>query len=432
MLPAQIPSHASAERSPPRPAIIILLILLLFAFNSSATAQQSRPEKSLYVRVDGGLSGYLGDNNTRPFNPDVFGVDDKWPYSVGVELGYQFRPRWGVSLGMQAANYPIITRFAAGLNVENHPTTRRTVQLLIRHLVRSGQVAPYVQFGYHVTFGDVTIFEESRLENGTPLNTQYHYIHGPLLGVGLDYAVHPRFSVFAEASAHATLMDDSVDGRLPLGPPQPTNLDETNRFGTFDLLNAYGFGVAYRMWHQSDDVDDANSMGVRKVEGNNRSSGRSMVRVSRTFYDGLTTLSFHHAPRGLGTVFLGIEGGLGPRSIFVRYAFQDGRNLADDHHFTGAFVGLSARWFPLETRRGSVHPHIGVTAAIPAQAHLVAGIDVSLGSSLTVGAEGRYTYCPTRKQFFEQGLIEENISYRMTRDCEYQYDLGLTMGYTIH
>lgn len=434
MHPARIlpdsPSYGSLR---PHTIVRLLLFSTIFLLSSPpALAQRPRPEHSLFLRAHGGLSGYLGDNNTLPFNPDAFTVEGKWPYSAGFELGYQFKDRWSASVGLLVANYPIITRFYPNLNVEDHPTRRRTFQLLLRHRLSNGRVAPYVHFGYHATFGEVTIFEESRLESGRPLNTQRHYIHGPLLGLGLDYAIHPRFSLFVETSAHVTLMDDSVDGRLPLGPPQPTNLDETNRFGTFDLLNAYSLGFVYRPLCGSACSGSAAPMNSNRTKNPDERSGRSMIRVSRTLHDALTTASFYYAPPGLDALFIGVEGGLGPRSIFVRYTYPDGQDILDTAHFTGAFVGLSTQWYPFAARSSNIHPHVGFTAAIPAQGHLVAGVDYSLGPSVTLGVEGRYAYCPTRRQVFRKGVIEENIGYRMNRVCDYEYDVGLTMGYRMH
>ncbi|MCH8960787.1 MAG: outer membrane beta-barrel protein [Bacteroidetes bacterium] len=428
MPPIQSKPDPASPRSVVRRSLVRLLLLsiVLLISSTSASAQASRSGQALFLKARGGLSSYLGDNNTVPFNTDAFTVAGKRPYSVGFELGYQFNDRWSAGLGMQFADYPIITRFYNDLNVDDHPTTRRTFQLLLRYLFNRRRLAPYLHFGYHLTFGDVTIFEVSRLQNGEPLNIQSHYIHGPLLGLGLDYAVNPRLSLFVEATAHVTLMDDSVDGRLPLGPPQPTNLRETNRFGTFDLLNAYNLGLVYRPWCGSSCSGSDGTIGSDRTTKDPERAGQSMIRFSKSLGDDLTTLSYHYAPRRFKAFFLGIEGGLVPRSIYVRYTYPDGQESLDKTHFTGSFLGLSARWFPLETRSSKIKPHLGFTAAIPAQAHLMAGIDYSLGTALRLGLEGRYAYCPTRRQEFHKG-----ISYRMNRVCDYQYGVGFTMGYRV-
>ncbi len=422
---ARIPLFPARRRSrlPRSLRRLLLLLTLLLSVATAAPAQAPRSGSALFLRARAGLSSYLGDNNTVPFNPEAFAVAGKRPYSLALEVGYQWNDRWSAGLGVQQADYPLVTRFYPGLNVEDHPTTRRTFHLLLRYQFNPRRLAPYVHFGYHLTFGDVNIFEVSRLQNDEPLNTQSHYMHGPLLGFGLDYAVTPRLSLFAEVTAHATLMDDSVDGRLPLGPPQPTNLRETNRFGTFDLLNAYSVGLVYRPWCRAGCAGAAVAARKPKSPGG---GGRSMLRFSKMLDDGLATLSYHYAPRGLKAVFLGIEGGLVPRSIYVRYTYPDGQQSLDKAHFTGSFVGLSARWFPLQARAAAVNPHVGLLAALPAQAHLVAGIDYRLGTALTLGVEGRYTYCPTKRQVFHK-----EISYRMNRVCNYEYGLGLALGYRL-
>ncbi len=429
MLLIQILSDPASPRSIAQRTIsrLLLLSIVLLIASTSALAQAPRSGQALFLKARGGLSSYLGDNNTTPFNTDAFTVAGKRPYSVGFELGYQFNDRWSAGLGLQFADYPIITRFYNDLNVDDHPTTRRTFQLLLRRMLNRRRLAPYLHFGYHLTFGDVTIFEVSRLQNGEPLNIQSHYIHGPLLGLGLDYAVNPRLSLFVEATAHATLMDDSVDGRLPLGPPQPTNLRETNRFGTFDLLNAYTLGLVYRPWCGASCSGSDGTIASDRTPKDPDRAGQSMIRFSKSLGDDLTTLSYHYAPRRFKAFFLGIEGGLAPRSIYVRYTYPDGQQSLDKAHFMGSFIGFSARYFPLNARSSKLNPHVGFTAAIPAQAHLVAGVDYTLGTSLTVGLEGRYAYCPTRRQEFHK-----EITYRMNRVCDYDYGLGFAMGYRLH
>ena len=67
-------------------------------------------------------------------------------------------------------------------------------------------------------------------------------------------------------------------------------------------------------------------------------AGQSMIRLSKAVDAGLTTLSYHYAPRRFKAFFLGIEGGLAPRSIYVRYTYPDGQQSLDKAHFTGSFI----------------------------------------------------------------------------------------------
>lgn len=389
--------------------------VLLLALSITPPPSKAQVD-GFFLKSRAGLSDYLGDNNTIPFNQEAFVVEGKKPYSFGVEVGYQVNDRWSLSLGAQQANYPVITRFFEGLNIADDPTTRHTYQFMVRYQMnerRRAPVVPYVHFGYHLTFGDVNIYEASRLQNGETLNTQSHYMHGPLLGVGLDYPLTPKLSLFVEATAHASLMDDSVDGRLPLGPPQPTNLREVNRFGTFDLLNAIGIGLAYRPWCGASCASgpkprDPERMGVR------------MLRVSKSLNDRVLMVSYQYAFAGFKRLFLGVEGGLIPRSIHVRYTYPDGQESLDNTYFTSTYIGVSARLFPLREPVARLRPFVGATAGAPRQAQLMAGVDFALSKALSVGLEGRYVACPTRRQDFHK-----HISYRMNRVCEYGSSVGL-------
>ena len=415
------------------PRSIFVLILLLTVWTApSAQAQLTPDGGGFFLKARAGFSDYLGDNNTAAFNTAALGVPGKVPYSFGFEVGYQLTDRWSTGFGVQHANYPIITRFYHHLNVADHPTERRTYQLLVRYRMGAHQLRPFTHMGYHLTFGDVNIFEKERLAKGEILNTQRHYMHGPFLGLGMEYVVSPRLSLFLEATAHVTLMDDSVDGRLPLGPPQPTNLREANRFGTFDLLNAFGVGLLYRPL--------CGSACARTLFPDPRSArrpppGHRMLRVTKMVGDKIATLSYHYALPGVRSVLVGLQAGLMPRSIYVRYAFADGQHSLDNTYFNGSFLGLSSRWFPLRGRQARLQPHVGFTASIPVQAHLVGGVDYRLGSALTVGVEGRFIHCPPKQQEIHNGVRfqgrGERVVYHMNRACEAQRGVGVAIGYKL-
>lgn len=399
-----------------RAAWLVPLVAVVVLAASSVSAQ---PMEGLFLKARAGVSDYLGDNNTVPFSREAFAVDGKWPYSVGFEVGYQLNDRWGIGLGAQVANYPVITRFFDGLYIADDPTIRRTYQLMLRYRMDGRRLVPYTHFGYHLTFGKVNIFEASRLQNGKVLNTQSHYIHGPLLGLGLEVALTPQLSVFAEATAHASLMDDSVDGRLPLGPPQPTNLREANRFGTFDLLNAFGLGMTYRPW-----CGPACAGTAAPKPRDPERRGVRMLRVAQSLQDKVFMVSYQYAFPGFKRLFLGVESGMIPRSILVRYTYADGQESLDETYFTSTYIGFAARLFPLHApvaRR--LRPFVGFTAGEPRQAQLMAGVDVDLTEALSVGVEGRYLICPVRRQTFAK-----EIHYRMNRVCEYGSSVGLVAG----
>lgn len=371
-----------------------------------------------FVAVHGGLSSYLGDNNTTPLNSDAFRVPGKAPLGAGLEVGYQFSFRWQVAVGLFQADYPLITRFDPYRDFTHDPTTRRTYRLLVRYRAGTGRLAPYVHAGAHLTFGDVTIFEAMRLWKGQPLNVQHHYIFGPLFGVGLTYSLTHHLALFADLTAHFTLMDDSVDGRLPLGPPQPTSFGAKNRFGTFDLLSGLGLGLRLRPWCGTCD-------GPPPRRGPRR--WHPLFRLSRpVHYDGLAA-AFLLAPAAFDRLFFGFEGGLLPRSIFVRYLYPDGQESTDETLFTGAFLGLSARYYPLGRRPAGPAPSAGVTVAVPAHVRLSVGLDVALTRAWAAGLEARYVLCPDRRR-----AIDGRIGYRMRRACTARGGVGLSLSYFLH
>jgi|GEM_PF-4878938 len=396
----------------------LCLVIVLFGSSAPVTAQSWRSGQSLYVKVRGGLSGYLGDNNTVPLNPEAFSASGKLPYSLGVEMGYQFGERWSVGVGIQWAMYPLITRFYEDLDVRHDPTSRRSYEVLFRHLMSRRRLAIFTQFGFHLTYGDVNIYEAKRLDAGKKLNRQYQYMYGPLFGIGLDYVLTPHLSFLLEINALVSLMDDSADGRLALGPPQPDNIGVKNRFGTFDLLNAYGFGVTYRP------SCGAACKGATHERHMSSGSRRSFLRFSTMNEGKVTALSYYFALDRKQNFFIGGEMGLVPRAIRVSYFFPDGPNVQDNNRFTGAFLGLSTQWYPLGRSTTRFDPRLAATAAIPRQAHFTAGLDYSVTPNWTLGVETRYVACPTT---FERHPTQ--IGKELTRKCEYKMGVGLAFGY---
>lgn len=91
-----------------------------------AVAQVERGAETLYLRPHVGLSYYMGDNERSPFNfdGDMF---DKFPYNVGLELGYQFTSSYSVGLAFRTGDYTQITDFEVPTSTENHPTDRKSV-----------------------------------------------------------------------------------------------------------------------------------------------------------------------------------------------------------------------------------------------------------------------------------------------------------------
>lgn len=202
---------------------LVVAFAVLAILGGEAMAQ--RMEQTAYLRPRVGLSSYFGDNEKSPFNFNGDAFDEGFPYSLGLEAGYQFNPRYSLGLGVQFADYPIITQFVNGLDVSDHSTTRTSVQLIARYLLSEGKVAPYVHAGAHVTFGDVT-----QRPGTAPLNDQSETAFGPLLGAGLDVMVSRQASFFVEWTTNFAFGDDKVDAR------------DDNGLGGFDWLNAASVG----------------------------------------------------------------------------------------------------------------------------------------------------------------------------------------------
>ena len=205
------------------PSGFLLAFALLLVMGGDAMAQ--RMEKTVFLRPRVGISSYFGDNEKSPFNFNGDAFEEGFPYSLGLEVGYQFNPRYSLSLGVQFADYPIITQFAENLNIDDHSTTRTTVQLIARYMLSRGKVAPYLHAGGNLTFGNVT-----QPPGISPVNNERETAFGPLVGVGLDIMLSQQASFFVEWTSNFTFDDDNVDARV------------NNGFGSFDMINAASVG----------------------------------------------------------------------------------------------------------------------------------------------------------------------------------------------
>ena len=211
--------------------IITLFALVCIAFGFSAStvsAQAFRPEDTFFIKPKVGIAWYLGDNEQSPFNFnfDAYEIDGKLPYALAGEIGYQYSVPFSMSVAFQFGNYPVITQFGEQTegSIEEDPTTRSTVQLFgtLKAANAFTRVAPYLQFGAHYSFGDV-----QQQTGGNESESAF----GPLVGLGLDFALNDRTSFFIENTSSLTFGDDAMDA------------NEDNGFGSFDVLNALGIGL---------------------------------------------------------------------------------------------------------------------------------------------------------------------------------------------
>jgi outer membrane protein OmpA-like peptidoglycan-associated protein len=142
-----------------------------------------------------------------------------------VELGYQFTYPLSLGIGYQLGNYPGINPLDANGNSLGDDK-RHSVRLLLRYLFGGDSgIAPYIQTGGHVTFGNVTQVAQDEFIESTETS------FGALLGLGLDIPVSNSISFFLEGVTHPTFPDDGVDGR------------EDDEGASFDLLTTLGAGL---------------------------------------------------------------------------------------------------------------------------------------------------------------------------------------------
>lgn len=173
---------------------LALLLTFLVAGPLSSTAQIVRPTGTPYVRLGAGPSVSETDIST-------YAVE---PYSIHGEIGYQFIPWLSLGFGVTHADYP-------KANPDNSLMT--TFQGISRWtFYPRSDGSPYLNVGTQLTTGGDNL------------------AGGVLFGLGYDYVVGRRTSVFAEATANATFPDAGIDGR------------DDGR-ATFDGLGFWGAGV---------------------------------------------------------------------------------------------------------------------------------------------------------------------------------------------
>jgi len=215
-------------------------LVLLFLFTTIAiagltpivaSAQVERGAESVYIRPHVGISYYMGDSEKSPFNfdGDMF---DKFPYNMGLELGYQFTPSYSVGLDFRYGDYTQITDFEVPTTTEDHPTTRWAVRVLARKLMSAGKIAPYWFGGVNVGGGDSYVSSVACANNvvGSCV-TQNKMGFGLSAGLGLDFYINPATSFFIETGLDSQYPDDASDGR------------KDNGFTGWDFLGNHSLGI---------------------------------------------------------------------------------------------------------------------------------------------------------------------------------------------
>lgn len=168
----------------------------VFAFVVLAGGAQAQPWRAgdtFYGKVGVGLAEYTGDNSPGgvPYRLGHFGEDAGFPYVLRGEVGYQFLPQLAIGVGIETGNYPFSDQS------ERLDGRRSALQLLLRYTygAEERRWAPYVDVGRVVTFGGV--------RGG----------HGVSVGIGMDYALTRRVSLYAEARSNTLWPDNAIDDR---------------------------------------------------------------------------------------------------------------------------------------------------------------------------------------------------------------------------
>lgn len=222
---------------------------------SQASAQQIRPSNTPYLTLRGAATVYGGElDGTGSWNPDTgtanteqFGATDwlfqNFSWLAGAELGYQFTESLGFGVGFNYANYskldeqapPVVTG-GAGQST-GFSEFLPTVQAAFRYMpLPRARLSPFTNFGAQFTFGgEGNVGRNAAGERGVGI--------GPYFGLGLDFAMSPRVSLFLESNFGLIYDDWAVDG---LNPGANTGGPGAGGDATeFDVLGSYGGGLRF-------------------------------------------------------------------------------------------------------------------------------------------------------------------------------------------
>ena len=225
----------------PRVSSIFLWCAALLLATASQ-AQVVRPSESIYVLLRGGVTGYYGDLDGNPDNdpgeatPDIGDGFDNPGFGVGGEIGYLFNENLSFGIGLMYHDVPALNdgfRFAGTSNVQGGEAYQ--LQALFRYMpFEAARISPFVELGGAVISGQGT---ENERNNGSADEDVFGF--GPVVGLGLDVALTPQFSLFLGAQSTVTFPDVALDGADP------------GAFGSladdadFDVLGTLGGGLKF-------------------------------------------------------------------------------------------------------------------------------------------------------------------------------------------
>ncbi|MDX1545568.1 MAG: PKD domain-containing protein [Rhodothermales bacterium] len=191
--------------------------------------QYYRADESLYFKGRLGLNFYGGDRDINPDN-ELQKYIENIGFSLGLEAGYHFSPRFSLGLMHLSGRYPRIEDNRpepAFPQIDQDQTSkwRHHFSLVGRsYVLPNSRVTPYGQLGLHVGFGKIN----DEIRSGL----------GPFTGIGLDAAVSDRAGIFLELNGLYSFGDDKLDLADTEVPADASD---------FDSFTFFGFGLRLNM-----------------------------------------------------------------------------------------------------------------------------------------------------------------------------------------
>lgn len=222
-------------------SIFLWCAALLLA--TAAQAQVVRPSESIYVLLRGGVAGYYGDldGNTDgdpgTATPDIGDGFDDPGFTFGGEIGYHFNSNLSFGLGLMYGDLPAINgTFNGGQTNNVEGGEYYQLQGLFRYLPFDGaRLSPFVELGVAAISGQGTEAERNNPTSGG----DDVFGFGPVLGLGLDFALTPQFGLFLAGQSTFVFPDVALDGADPGAFGQQA--DDAD----FDILASLGGGLRY-------------------------------------------------------------------------------------------------------------------------------------------------------------------------------------------
>ena len=232
----------SAARPRRLPTLFLWALAALFA--TAAHAQVVRPSESVYVLLRGAVAGYYGDLDDSQASSSFEQLGDGFKnpgFGVGGEVGYLFDENLSLGLAFWYQDIPALNDgvpFAGVVNTQGGEAYQ--LQALFRYLpFAEARLSPFVELGAALVAGQGT---ENERNNGTADEDVFGY--GPVLGVGLDFAVTPQFSLFLAAQSTVVFPDVALDGADGGALNRPFSSSDD---ADFDVLANLGGGLRFAL-----------------------------------------------------------------------------------------------------------------------------------------------------------------------------------------